>query len=59
MWNLLCQYNNIYKRKKKVQTEDEKKKTLGTIATVLPGTVATFQKKKKRKKSDSPKLHCR
>ena len=47
------------KEKKKVQTEDEKKKTLGTIATVLLGTVATFQKKKKRKKSDSPKLHCR
>ena len=26
LWNLLCYYNNIYKREKKVQTEDWKKK---------------------------------
>ena len=40
--NLLCQYNNIYK--KKVKAEDQKKKkTLTTVAIVPPGTVATVQ----------------
>ena len=47
MWNLLCQYNNIYadsykylkgKKKKKEQMEDwrknKKKKTIVTVATV-------------------------
>ena len=43
MWNLLCQYNNIYagsykylKGKKKVQMEDQRKKknVVATIATV-------------------------
>ena len=48
----MCQYNNIYKRKKKVQTEDWKKKYIyiyiyiyihiyvATVATVPLGTVA-------------------
>ena len=42
MWNLLCQYNNLYAgsykylKEKKVQTEDwrRKKKVVATIATV-------------------------
>ena len=51
LWNLLCQYNNIYKRKKKVQTEDwKKKKNVATVATVPLGTVAIFKTKKKKKK---------
>ena len=39
LWNLLCQYNNInvslhqYLKEKKILLK-EKKKTLGTIATV-------------------------
>ena len=28
LWNLLYQYNNIYKRKKKVQTKDGKNKKI-------------------------------
>ena len=38
LWNLLCHYNNIYKREKKVQTEDWKKKHTEWI----------LQKKKKK-----------
>ena len=46
MWNLLCQYNNIYAgsykylKEKKVQTEDwrkKKKNALATVATVPLG----------------------
>ena len=37
LWNLLCQYNNIYK--KKIQTT----KNIATVATVFPETVATVQ----------------
>ena len=61
LWNLLCQYNNIYKREKKVQTEDwEKKKFVTTVATMPLGTVATVQNlKKKKRQSGSPKWHCR
>ena len=55
MWNLLCQYNNIYKTKKKVKTEDREKKNVATVATVLHGTVAIV---KKKRQSGSPKLHC-
>ena len=52
MWNLLCQYNNVYKRKK-VQTEDKKKKIyiyiyVTTIATVPPGIVTTVRNLKKK-----------
>ena len=50
MWNLLCQYNNIYassykylKEKKKFKRKTEKKKN---VATVPLGTIATVQKKK-------------
>ena len=39
LWNLLCQYNNIYIKEKKVQ----KKKAVTTVATVPPGTVATIR----------------
>ena len=48
LWNLLCQYNNIYKKKKKVQTEDLGKKK--NVATVPLGTVATVQNLLKKKK---------
>ena len=37
-------YSDIYKRKKKVQIEDpKKKKKVATVATVSLGTVATVQ----------------
>ena len=47
LWNLLYQYNNIYKRKKKY-----KQKTKKNVATVPLGTVTivqNFEKKKKEK----------
>ena len=52
LWNLLCQYNNIYtglhkylKEKKKAQTDyrKKKKKTIAIVATVPLGTVVTVQ----------------
>ena len=42
MWNLLCQYNNIYVgsykylKEKKVQTEDWKKKKNVAIVAIVP-----------------------
>ena len=45
-------YSNIYKRKKKVQTEDwkgKKKKKVAIVATVPLATVANVQKFKKKK----------
>ena len=47
----MCQCNNIYKRKKKVQTEDWKK-NVATVATEPLGIVAIVQKRKKEKKND-------
>ena len=41
LWNLLCQYNNIYTgfykylKEKKVQTEDWRKKKKNVLATVV------------------------
>ena len=52
--NLLCQYNNIYIKEKKVQTKDKKKKKVTTVAIMPPGTAAIVPKKKKR--SASPKF---
>ena len=46
---MLCQYNNIYKRKKKSTNERPKIKTVTTVATVPPGIVATVQNYKKKK----------
>ena len=52
-WNLLCQYNNIYKSKK-VQTEDKKKKKIvTTVATVPLDTVATFQNMEKNNNTNN------
>ena len=49
---MLCQYNNIYKRKKKVQTKDPpKKKKVTTVATMPPSTVATVQNLKNKNKN--------
>ena len=49
MWNLLYQYNDIFKRKKKYKWKTgKKKKNVATIATVPLGTVATFQNLKKK-----------
>ena len=52
----MCQYNNIYKTKNKVKTEDREKKNVATVATVLHGTVATV---KKKRQSGSIKWNCR
>ena len=52
--NLLCQYKNIYKRKKNTneKLKKEKKKIVATIASTWPlGTVATVQNLKKKKKN--------
>ena len=55
MWNLLCQYNNIYtslhkylkkKKKKHKPITEEKKKTVPIVVTVPPGTVARQTDKK-------------
>ena len=43
-------YNDIYKRGKKIQIEDQEKKKKYLLATVPLGTVATVQKKKKKTK---------
>ena len=52
MWNLLCQYNNIYtglhkylkeKKKHKLIIGKKKKKTIAIVATVPLGTVVTVQ----------------
>ena len=54
MWNFLYQYNDIYKRKKKVQTEDwKKKKNVATVATVPLDTVATFQNMEKNNNTNN------
>ena len=51
LWNLLYQYNNIYKRKKKKngRLKKEKKKIVATVAIVPLGTVAMVQNLKKEK----------
>ena len=59
LWNLFCQYNNIYtnlhkylkeKRKKKHKPIiKEKKKTIAIVATVPLGTVVTFKTLEKKK----------
>ena len=43
LWNLLCQYNNIYKKKKKYKRKTERKKKKKNVATMPFGTVATIQ----------------
>ena len=61
MWNLLCQYKNIYIYIRKVQTKDPKKKNVTIVATVSPGTIAAvqnFKKKKKKKKHKVPHQNC-
>ena len=51
MWNLLYQYNNIYKRKKKYKRNTKKKKkTVATVAIVPFGIVATVQNLKNKDK---------
>ena len=47
MWNLLCSKTIYIKGKKKSTNGRQKKKTVATVATVPPRTVATVQKKKK------------
>ena len=47
--SLLCQYNNIYIKEKKVQTKDKKKKKVTTVAIMPPGTAAIVPKKTKKK----------
>ena len=61
MWNLLCQYNNIYtnvhkyfkgkKNKKNTNRlhEEKKKKTIAIVATVLLGIAVTIQNLGKKK----------
>ena len=57
MWNLLCQYNNIYGKKKYIQNTEEKKK-VATVATMPLDTVAT-KKKKKKPASRNQNAQCR
>ena len=60
LWNLLCQYNNIYKRKK--ITNGRQRKPVTTVATMLPSTIAivwNYKKEKKKRQSASPNFHCR
>ena len=57
LWNLLCQYNNIYTslhkylkgKKKNTNRLQEKKKTITIVATVPLGTVVTVQNLGKKK----------
>ena len=61
LWNLLCQYNNIYKRKKLNKKDPKKKKNCNYYsysATWYCSYCSNLIKKKKRQ-SGSPKLHCR
>ena len=57
MWNFLCQYNNIYKRKK--NCKQKTKKTITTVSTVEPGIVVTVRNKNKKGQSSSPNFHFR
>ena len=63
MWNLLCQYNNIYKRKKKYKQKTKNKiiiKIVTIVATMPPGTVAIVRNfKKKKRQSASLDFHYR
>ena len=50
LWNLLCQYNNIYIKKKKSANGRLGKKKKKSVATLPLGTVATVQNLLKKKK---------
>ena len=52
LWNLLCQYNNIYEK----NSNGRKKKMVAIVATVPPGTVATTRNLKKKKGGGGDKV---